>query len=589
MKKRLLSFFILPSILLTSCSFLFSTKSVEKEINVYDIDKLDKDGNLSSGYQTTLKTRFISGRDYIPYLTLNQYASLYEPHLAEGMESKVEKVSFGSIWTVSKGEDVYFAAQINYLYDQIVLAGNLESAFADDDDPRDLKALNYGMKNTSDGKFLGDKTYATFSFADYSISHFTYNNEHYYPLGLLDITFSDSSSIYFTYNYKHIISTRDVDNYRSTLYIEDGYQYTFDSQMESYSSLGIMPTYLAEYNANLFLYLMDHFYGLKDTKGIKSMVSYYKNKGVYTGFFSSFSSLRGQAYSDALTILDDNHTVLYSTNSTWGENVYDVKYADGVKSRSVTRNTLKGLRSAMYEQYQRQLAKNGDVIYSQDGKTAMFSFDSFVFGTTEQVFNEDESIKQDARYYDTFINLIAVLQSIKNKGGVDNVILDISINGGGVIGVMMKLLALISKDNNGGISFYDDTTTQVGIYGAQIDINADEKYDQDDCFGNDFNFYILTSDCSFSCGNAFPCLAQINKTAKIIGQKSGGGECAVAIHYLPNSQYVYHSSNLHLGYFDEGTNTFTGFEKGATPDIEIQIGNSFYNIEYLNTAIKSAQ
>ena len=243
----------------------------------------------------------------------------------------------------------------------------------------------------------------------------------------------------------------------------------------------------------------------------------------------------------------------------------------------------------MYEQYQRQLAENGDVIYSQDGKTAMFSFDSFVFGTTEQVFNEDESIKQDARYYDTFINLIAVLQSIKNKGGVENVILDISINGGGVIGVMMKLLALISKDNNGGISFYDDTTTQVGIYGAQIDINADEKYDQDDCFGNDFNFYILTSDCSFSCGNAFPCLAQINKTAKIIGQKSGGGECAVAIHYLPNSQYVYHSSNLHLGYFDEGTNTFTGFEKGATPDIEIQIGNSFYNIEYLNTAIKSAQ
>ena len=56
---------------------------------------------------------------------------------------------------------------------------------------------------------------------------------------------------------------------------------------------------------------------------------------------------------------------------------------------------------------------------------------------------------------------------------------------------------------------------------------------------------------------------------KIIGENSGGGECAVAIHYLPNSQYVYHSSNLHLGIFDQTKKEFHGFENGADPDIPL--------------------
>lgn len=592
MKKKYFSFLILPSILLSSCTFLLTKQTIEKEINVYDIDKLDKNGALASGYQTTLNARFIQGQDYVPFITLEQYASLYKPHLAQEFTSTVENSLTSSIWTVKKGESVYFVAELSHLMNSFSVAGSLEATYAPSDDPRDLKALEYGLNTTADGKYLSDKTYATFDFGSYNISHFSYNGEKYYPLGLFDITFSDSSAIYFTYNYEHILSTRDTDNYSSLIYYDNQREYTFDSQMSfNRRSELVMPSYLRELNAHLFMYLMDNFYGLKEQKGIKSMVKYYKNNhNIYASLISSIGSERAQAYSDALSILDDNHTILYSVNDTWGEDYYiGRRYGEGIDNRNKTREALKAYRANAYANYGGYVQEGNDILYSNDGKTALFSFDSFTFGPSEYVFNPDNSIKSTAKEYDTYFKLIDVLDTIKSKGGVENVILDISINGGGVVGVMMKLLALISKDNDGGISFYDDTIDQVSFYHAQVDRNGDEQYDPSDCYGNDFDFYILTSDCSFSCGNAFPCMAQINNTAKIIGQKSGGGECAVSIHYLPNSQYVYHSSNLHLGNFDEGKNTFTGFESGATPDIPLAINENFYSIESLNTAIKNAK
>ena len=323
---------------------------------------------------------------------------------------------------------------------------------------------------------------------------------------------------------------------------------------------------------------------------MKSAASYYKNKGFYDGLFAEDPATRTWAYSDALAILDDNHTALISVNPTWGLNSYKAarRYGDNCLARSVQRNELGVEREEAYTAMGYATAEQ-DIVYSSDGKTALFSFDSFTFGSSIEVFNDDGTISTTAKNVDTYFTLINVFQTIKNKGTVENVVLDVSLNGGGTVGVMMKLLALISKDNNGYLALYEDTTTQLSIATAQVDINDDGVYDTKDCFGDDFNIYIVTSDCSFSCGNAFPCIAQAKGYAKIIGQKSGGGECAVAVHYLPNSEYVYHSSNLHLGIYDEATETFTGFENGATPDIEYGLGNPSYKVDNINNAILNAQ
>ena len=585
MKTKLLAFLVLPAMLLSSCALFSTTQTYGREIAVYNLDAVDEDGNLASGYQTTLNTRYIGGREYIPYITLQQYASLYESHFASSASNVFQKAGYQISWVINIGDKPCFQTIIDYATRRIVFGGDISTAFASGDDPTDVKALNYGLKTVPDGKYLSDNTSAEFSYNGYQISTFTYGGEFYFPLGLLDIAFSYNSGIYFTYNYAHIMSTRDVDNYESFTYKDNNQEFTFDTQMIANRKHSMIPSYLVDYNASLFLFLMDNLYGLKSYYGISSMTSYYKKANIYNNLFTIIGSERGQAYLDALSILDDNHTALVSVNSTWGENdLYGRRYGVGVYNRSELRKELQQRRERVYGN--KEATK--DIIYSQDGKTAMIAFDSFSFGSSDNVFNPDGTIKNTAGDYDTYFKILNVLKTLKSTNTVENVILDISINGGGVLGVMMKLLALISKGNSSELSFYDDTTTALTYYVSHVDSNDDGEYNASDSFGNDFNFYILTSDCSFSCGNAFPCIAQQLGDAKIIGQKSGGGECIVAIHYLPNSEYVYHSSNLHLGSYNESNNQFTGFESGATPDITLTINDSFYSIEALNNAIKNA-
>ena len=588
MKKRLLAILVLPSLTLSACSF-FSVQTYDtysKKIMVYDIDKLDDTKALTSGNEFSVNARFIEGQKYIPFITLKQYASLYLTHIGPDVSYEIKE----DTWTIYKNGSPCFIAAFDHFYKEVLIAGSIQSAYKDGDDPRDLTALNYGLDYKATLNYIGDTPYSSFSFSNYSIPSFKYENEYYYPLGFFDTTFIDSSSIYFTYNYKHILSTRDVENYSTTTYIDEEKEYTFDSQMEEMCAEDgqtIQP-YLASYNSKLFLYIMDNFYGLKSIRNIKNFTKYYRNQhGIYGLLNSIDNERRGFAYSDALSILDDNHTLLISANKSWGEDVASRyrRYGDGCRSRSQTKSTLNQLRALKYGEQQPQK----DILYSQDGKTALFSFDSFKFGSSEEVFNDDQSIKETAGEHDTFFLLVNKFNEIKSRGNVENVILDISLNGGGVLGVMMKLLALISKDNSSKLALNECTNGQTVTYTPSTDSNGDKKYDATDVYGNDFNFYILTSDCSFSCGNAFPCAAQLHGDAKIIGQKSGGGECVVSIHYLPNSHYVYHSSNTHLGIWDAESKQFNGFENGATPDIEIPIDENFYDIDALSLAIQNAQ
>ena len=590
MKKKLLPLLLVPTLLLSACSFFSRDEETyntyEKEIGVYNIDSLNEEKELSSGFQKSIKARFIENESLIPYLSLSQYASLYEAHFASDAKSEVSSGFFSDIWTVYVGDQPCFITQINYLLEEVIVAGSLQAAYKEDDDPRDLKALEYGLKNDADGKYLSSTNYSTFYFDSYGIKQFTYSGDRYYPLGFLDTTFIDSSARYFTYNYSHILSTVDVDNYSVVEYKDGDQFYTFDSQMEKVANEYTLPSYLLNYNSGIFLYMMDNFYGLRNQKKISSFASFYKKHGLYSGLFSKDSQTRGLAFSDACSFLDDNHTVFVSANKSWGEDQYGLirRYGDGCIARSQTKSTLQDHRQNITGDKKAKV----DPVYSQDGKTAVVAFDSFEFGSSRDVFNEDDSIKETAKEHDTFFRLISAFNEIKSKNPVQNVVLDISLNGGGVLGVMLKLLALISKNNSSQVVLYQEPSTQAVIYNPHVDINNDGKYDLEDCFGDDFNIYILASDCSFSCGNAFPCAAQLHGDAKIIGQKSGGGECVVSVHYLPNSEYVYHSGNIHIGALDKSQKEFIGFENGATPDIEIEIGANFYSVEYLNTLIQNA-
>ena len=589
MKHKFLTLLVLPALMLSACDSPFIDTGTQKKLTVYDLDSIDNRDSLETATQLTVKARFKRNKGYVPYVSLEQYASFYNSHFDKGIVSTVKNEGIGSIvWTIYKGEDLYFASEINLVAKAVVLAGSLSATFKAKDNPQDLTVLSYGIQTEYDGQYLSSRNYCYYDFYGYDIDYIRYNGDYYLPLTFLDLTYCDDSSVYFYYNYENIYSAYEVDTFSEKEFVIDGKEYTVDSQMKKANTSTYMPRYLKELNANMFFYVMDNFYGLKEDKGFESMKSLCRNKyGIYDAMLSDNSALRAQAYADALSLLDDNHTALVSANDAWGENEFgNFRYARNCINRYTTRDEITPLRKSIYQRNNKQV---GDIVISNDGLTAMYVLDSFIFGSSEEVFNNDGSINyESARKVDTFFDILYVLNYLKTTS-VKNVIFDLSTNGGGVIGVLMKLLCLISKDNKSVFYYYEGSSTQLASATSKIDINDDGEYDERDCFGNDFNFYLLTSDCSFSCGNAFPCYAQIAKSAKIIGKKSGGGECAIGIHYLPNSQYVYHSSNLHIGNFNENTEVFTGFENGATPDISISSFNDFYDVETLNNLVKNSQ
>lgn len=573
-KLNMLRLLVIPAILLSSCASN-NVVSEAREIDVLDLDSenLDK--------KQTIKARFIKGKDYVPYISLRQYASLYESHLADGMKSGVSRENKSLTWTIMNEEhQLYFLTQIDFARKRVTVGGSLEATFKEGDNPIDTTSLYYGIQTEYESATSGASMFSNYNFSTLNDNYFLYSGDYYLPLGFFDITYSSDSGLYYSYNYVNIYQTRDVENYATKKFRSGNKEVTVNTEMKANKSDSVMPKYLIDYNASLFFYLLDNLYGLKDYKQIKSAVEYCKEIKTYNALFSEIDSTRVQAYADTLAMLDDNHTALVSGNEAWGEqSFYMRRYGEGCINRSRLRGQLTKLRQ---DTTSPEYCESKEILYSDDQKTAMFLFDSFIFGSSADVFDPvTGEVKEDAGLYDSYFLVLNFLKTLKQNSKVENVVLDISTNGGGVIGVLMKLLPLISKHNYGDVHYMQGLTKQVGMSSSRVDSNEDGLYNTEDCYGDDFNIYLLTSDCSFSCGNAFPCYAQNAKDVKIIGQKSGGGECAVGIHYLPNGEYVYHSSDLHIGYYNRNDEVFKGYEGGAEPDIKIDNYADFYDINRL--------
>ena len=198
------------------------------------------------------------------------------------------------------------------------------------------------------------------------------------------------------------------------------------------------------------------------------------------------------------------------------------------------------LRQREYEKYNTAKSwENGDSCKTE-GDTVVFVFDSFL---NESV----EHFKWSLDY-------------AKEKGA-ENFLIDISCNRGGSTSVLAYMMAMITnKTNHSNIFNLSTLCTVTGNTlrsASELDLNLDGKFDErDKDVVYDFNFAILTSHLSFSCGNLLPVLAQQNGIP-ILGETSGGGSCSVVVAFLPQTSYYSFSSCQKL-VREDGTDTDTG-------------------------------
>ena len=167
MKNKILPLLTISVLSLTSCSIFNSLISTSEEVGVYNLDKMQSGDDISKGYDFTIEPRFKETEPLIPYLTLKQYASLYESHFADDVESNITKSATSVAWTIYRGEDLYFLTEIDFASKRLVVGGSLEATFKEGDSPRDLRALSYGADTQYDGKYLSGNGFAFYSFEDY--------------------------------------------------------------------------------------------------------------------------------------------------------------------------------------------------------------------------------------------------------------------------------------------------------------------------------------------------------------------------------------------------------------------------------------
>ena len=569
-KKSVLIPLIISLTTLSSCGFselFFETKLDAKRVNHYELFSIDssKTYSLDELKSNVATLKFLPGQEYLPLISLEDYAKLIP--LAEGYGYKVQcsltadQLQIGEVDSHGAVKTPYFVGQIDISNHLVYEAGSASTLLRFYEENVEItKGLSYDAKGVK-GEFIEE-----YSYSGFGISTYLNGGIQYYPLYFLDMAFSSSVGVNVFYDFDSLYVYDDDSSLLNFKYDNNGTTCGITTNMQEIVTNklgGKMPKYLQEHTRELYMFMMENMYGLKKTRKISSMRQYYKDLGLYDNFTNDDSLVRGKALSNALNKLDDDHSGVVSNvlSSVWNEQVDSTRGETSIARK----NELVSLTNSRKTIYDNSGLTLSDIRYSSDEKLANIVFNSFAVNDLNQ--------------------LVANLEAIKTKGNVEKVVIDISTNGGGIVGLLFKVMCLISSNNSFEGYMWDTASDSISKYYGSYDSNDDGKCDLDDCYGDDFEIYLLTSSNSFSCGNALPCYAKQFNTAKIIGKNSGGGECVVAKHMLPNLYGMYHSSTTHLGYYSKYSEEFYGFEQGAKPEIDIEF-QDFYSLEDLYQHLK---
>ena len=324
---------------------------------------------------------------------------------------------------------------------------------------------------------------------------------------------------------------------------------------------------------NELLFLLNEKYGLKEYANVEDYYEYI-GEDMWNDFVNGNSDTRDDFYFEVIdNMLNDPHSTVSVRDFSYYSNYPNngKKYALNEGRYSNIGDTFKLLTD-----YRNQSEKAESPILFKEN-TLFITFDEFIIGQKNNVYDENGKYKSDAYLIDTPALFYKALTDAKeNHPEVENVVIDVSINGGGYIAAMYKILSFMSNDIYTG---YAVSETEYEVYKILGDTNMDEIYDEDESFGR-FNYYILESGGTFSAANALACHAKYNKVAKTIGKRSGGGMCAVMPYILTDgTRFNLSDKNAQIAIInDNGNYKKQEIESGAPVDIPLEYSD-FYNLD----------
>lgn len=319
--------------------------------------------------------------------------------------------------------------------------------------------------------------------------------------------------------------------------------------------------------------MLDNLYGLKETHDIENFDQLFHDVGfkeILPG--SSVVNADKAIYRLITEYLDDNHSKWHCFSYLAGENDYDVEGASHAKIRTV-KERQENARAEFYP--------DGYPGYEEVGNTAYVTFDEFTPPDPDSYYAVEDPM--DLPDSDTVALMMkAHSQITRENSPIENVVIDLSANGGGAADAAMFVMAWFLGEAT--VSIKDTMTGAMCSTTYRADANRDRKFDEKDTLG-DRKLFCLTSNFSFSCGNLVPCVFKDSGVVTLLGKTSGGGCCPVQPISSAWGTSFQISSSKNLSFIKNGS--FYDIDRGADPDYNISTPEKYYDRKALTEFINN--
>ena len=342
---------------------------------------------------------------------------------------------------------------------------------------------------------------------------------------------------------------------------------------------GNMSEELAWYSYCELCLVLDNLYGLKESHDITSFDRIFTETGYRQDLCSTDPNVADGALNDFIDYyLDDLHSG-FNCASYRTEEILSV---GGGKGLSRLRDEM---TSAIYEKA-REEADTPIVPYEEVGNTAYVTFDGFgLYAPTPEFYYEgdmfvDEEEDTIASIDTAKLVLYAHERITRKDSPIENVVMDLSLNGGGQANAAAIVAAWYLGE--AAISVRSSLTGAISTATYRFDANLDHQFDEKDCV-LDKNLFCLIGPYSFSCGNLVPSIFRSSNRVTLLGKTSGGGSCSILCLSTAYGASFQISSPYRLSYLKNGS--YYDTDTGIVPDCYIMKPENFYDREALTEYI----
>lgn len=554
----------------------------------------------------TVSLRFYSDMPAVPYISISDFQQLMYP----GTTVSVSKTGDGEyLLKRDRAEATVNTGSEQFASDDYMGFTNLMGLIQPGMDNVYLDGAPFVRYRSQE--LTPAKPTLTFDFKKYGIDLRGDDAAVYFPLATLSDLYSDLYYHIAGYNGERVVVV--TDNQNSNIAQLD--PATTKKVLQSKSRSADM----AAYSYGELCFVIDHFYGMPGrapiegdirSKGIDKALDTAPNGPAIKKLLQSTDMLEYMLGMDCLQVLlqDGGHTFAMPNVLGWS-----LLAQEGIATGSEWADDLQGLAGIYPELFEILQPFVMNEIYASPFrekarliKKARPSSDTYYKeGDTAYLFYNQFGMTNNAAwnaYYDAgctgstpaidnnFLgDLSVVLDALKRANDdpeVKNLVIDISANSGGSLDLVMAMTALIK----GQSQFYSENvlTGQRQTISYDFDYGFDGKFsDSEKSVKYDLNFAVLTSSISFSCANLFPSLMK-DLGFPIIGERSGGGACAVQQFATPEGlQYQLSSARARLT-----DANWQNIDRGVEPTYTIDTSNdnyaAFYDVAAISNIIKKA-